>query len=808
VFRSLLRAPAFTVTVVVTLGLGIGVVTAGFSLLNWLLLRPLPGIVDGERLAVVAFNDTVRGGVPRLAPVAPAQVPDLSRDLSAVAGLASYTGSTFTVGTGDTAIQVRGEYVMPAYFRVLGTGPRLGRLLADQDDLPGAEPVAVIGHDLWVTLFKRDTAVVGRRLVVNTETFTVMGVAPAGFGGVSGPGAAALWIPNATYLRTIRVHAEVINWTPSLRLYWFVARVSPGATFQQAEAELDARGRHLLGKGLRADRGVGLPVTRRAQTVDLLRLVMGVTGVVLLVACANVAGLVLLRGIQQWGASAVRAVFGAGVGDLVRLQLLESVLLALGGGILGVAISWLAVAQFRGKVLLRGLPPLDGITLDLRVLLFAACAASVPALLCALAPVPLALRVAPMDAVRAASRTVAGWGRRFRVALTVLQLAVSLALVAGAMLLVRTVRNLTRVELGFDPRGVALVDVQPARRGYQGQRLQAYYADFLEQLRALPGMESASLSSNVPLSGGGAFTEITHHGADGVAVSQWAALATVSPDYFRTLGITLVRGRSFTETEFVVPSKDRPPLLVVNQALARRLFGAADPLGKAVTVGPDPRTMEVVGVVPDTRWNTLGTATAAWEGEFQVFQLFHVTTSPGGHVLVRASGQPPAAMHASLQRIAVSLDRQVPVVAPRMLNDNLVTYLGTRVLLIRVLIWLAGLGLAIAAVGVYGLVAYRVASRTRELGIRLALGASSAQLVVLVLRESAGLAVLGTLTGIPAVAGLGRVLRSLLHGVDPLDLPSLLMAVATLFTVVLLAAWIPARRAARLPPMIALRTDC
>lgn len=805
-FRSLRRAPGFVAAAVLTLALGIGVTTAGFSLINALLLRPLPGIVDGGRLAVVQFDDTVLGGSQRSVAVSPAQLRDLTEGLSAVTGLASYVGSVMNVGTTDTAVQVRMEYIMPRYFALLGTRPALGRLLTDEDDRAGAPQVAVIGHDLWATLYHRDPAVIGKRLRISTETFTVVGVTPMGFGGISGPRAAGLWIPSETFVSTVRVFSDVINWTPFLRHYQFVMRPASGASLERAEAELAARGQHVLGKRLRSIRGAGLPSFWRERTVDTLRLIMGVTGVVLLLACANVAGLVLVRGLHRWGEAAMRKVLGASIADLARRQLIESLVLAAGGTLLGLGIATLAVRAFRGAVLVRGLAPLDAIPLDARVALFAAGAAVVAAVIAGLAPLSLVAQVTAMDAIRGAARAITRPGRRLRQAFTVLQFAVSLALLAGAALLFRTLRTLAGVELGFDPNGVAMVEVQPARRGYQGARLEAYYIDLLDRLRAEPGIESVALASFVPFSGNSVFQEVSHHAADGATASSWAALSTVSPDYFRVLRVPMVRGRSFTGAEFVARSKERPPVVVINQALAGRLFGDANPVGKLVVGNPDPRPFEVVGVVAESRWNTLGEVRQAWEGGPHVYRLYHTTTSPGGQVIVR-SREPSGRLLATVQRVAAALDRSVPVANARMLEDNIAEYLAPRRLLFKVLTWLAVLGLAIAAVGLYGVVAYGVTSRTRELGIRMALGARSGRVLTSVLREGCGLAALGVVAGVLPALILGRVLASSLVGVSALDPAALLAAAGTLFATALLASWIPARRAAGLQPASALRLD-
>ncbi len=804
--RSLSRSPGFTATALLTLTLGVGVVTAAFSVLNALFLRPLPGIPEADRLAVVRFEDTVLAGSPRAAAVTPARFAELSRDLTSVVGLAAYSGADLTVGAGDTAVAAHIEFVTPKYFTILGTSPQVGRLFTNEDDLPGSPAsVAVIGHGIWTSLFHRDPMVVGKSLTVNTETFTVVGVAPAGFGGVSGPGSAALWIPSGTLPSVYRVFGEVVGFTPHLTYWQFVTGVSPGHSFEQAEAELDARGRHVLGKRLHAVRGAGLSSIFREQTVEAVRLILGVTAAVLLLACANVASLVLLRGLHQSGEAAMRKVLGAGVADLVRQRLLETLLLGVGGSILGLGFVRLVLGAFRGATLVRGAPALEAISIDHRVAVFTVAVSILAAVLSGLVSVPVALRVTPADAVRAGARVTAR-GRRSRNALTALQLGTSLALVVGTLLLVKTLRNLGRVELGFEPLGVGMVEVQPASVGYQGSRLQAYYLQLLDRLASLPGIDAVSLASRVPFSGTSAFTELTHRRADGGTVTQWTALATVSPDYFRTMRIPLVRGRSFTDEEFTRPGLHRSALVVVNQALARRLFGDADPIGRLVTYRGDPRPAQVIGVAADARWNTLLEPQAAWEGGPQVYQLFHASTSPGGPVAFKANGIPLGHALVTVRGAAIELDRSVPVSEARTLESNLAQYLGPRRLLLKTLGWLSALALGLAAVGLYGVVAYGVASRSKDLSIRIALGAPARRVHLLILREAAGLAGLGVIIGIPLAVALGRAIAARLYGVTAVDPASLALAIAVLLAAALAAGWAPAQRAARIDPMTELRS--
>lgn len=806
--RSLGGAPGFAATAVLTLGLGIGSTTAGFSLINALFLRPLPGIVDGDRLAVVQFVDTVLGGSQRYLAVSPSQFTDLTRGLSATAGLASYVAGTLNVGTTDTAVQVQVEYVMPRYFALLGTRPALGRLLTEDDDHPvGAPPVAVIGDELWATLFHRDPDVIGKGLRISTESFVVVGVTPAGFGGISGPGAAQLWIPSGAFVSTVRAYSEVINWTPVLRRYQFVMRPARGASIGQAEAELATQAQHVLGKRMLLIRGAGLPGLRREQAVDTVRLIMGVAGIVLLVALANVVGLILLRGLHQRDQAAMRRVLGAGLADLARRPLLESLLLGAAGALVGLGIARLAMQVFRRAVLVRGLAPLDVVPFDGRVVVFTVGVSALAAGIASVAPLTLVARVSAMDAVRGAGRAVSRSGRRLRQGFTVLQFAASLALLVGAALLFRTLRTLSNVDLGFDPRGVAMVEVQPASWGHQGNQLQTYYVDLLERLRAARAIESAALASNAPFSGSGAFGELSHHAADGTRTFSWAAVATVSPDYFRTLRIPVVRGRSFTEAEFVATSEKRPAVVVINQALAERLFGDGDPVGKFVVSNTDPRPAEIVGVVADSRWMTLGEVRQAWEGGPQVYRLYHTTTSPGGLVIVRSREPPGGRALIALQRVAAELDRSVPVVSPRTLDDNIARYLSPRRLLFKLLGWLSAAGLLIAAVGLYGVVAYGVTVRMREFGIRMALGAPYRRVLMSVLREGGSLAVLGVLAGIVPALILSRVLASVLVGVSQVDPFALLVSVGTIVGAALLASWIPARRAAAMQPASALRSD-
>jgi predicted permease len=811
--RALLRAPGFTVAAVFTLALGIGASTAGFSLLNWLLIRPVPGVHDGSSLADVWFGIHRGDGGVTVSRVSYEQHAGILSRVPALSGLAGRQGLSVSLGAGDAVPRrVSVEFVMAAYFEVLGVLPRLGRLLAPDDDaLPDGVRVAVISHRLWRDWFGGRADVLGQILRVNALSFTVIGVAPQGFHGTERLGDTDLWLPGRTY-------ADVSHYAPASKArfspgyYEFVARLRPGSDFAQADAQLRVAVPQVA--QLNAEwteqseevtakifPGIGLFALGRDQVVRPLQLVMGIVVLVLLIACANVANLLLLRGVGRRGETAVRIALGAGSSRLIRLHLAESLILSALGAAAGVLVALWLNGLFEGTQFQRA--EIGDVQLDWRVAAFAAAAALAAAGLVALAPALSARRTDVAATLKDSAATQVARAP-LRGGLAVLQLAGSLTLVVGALLMGRTLAGLARVELGFEPTGVVAFTIQPRDVGYDAARTRAYYRELLSRVEALPGVEHATLAENVP------FVCCSHTLLVGTAGSDASARVevysnTVGPEYFRVLGIPLLAGQGFTRAEVLPDSGAALPPTVLSLGLARRLFGAADPLGKLVELPqyrePSMR-LQVVGVAGDSRWNDL---------EREVPLFMYLPLGYQGRVdyaaLLVRSPVPTTNLSDAVARTARALNASLPLSEPRTILAGLAHELSTRRLLLKLLGVLAGVTVVLAGVGLYGLVSYGVTLRTREFGIRMALGAERRRILATAMRGGLRLAAVGVGLGLAGAVALTRLVRAWLFGVQPLDPPSLVVAATVLALTALLASWLPARRATKVDPMVALRTE-
>lgn len=772
--RGLLRSPGFTAAAVLTLALGIGAATAGFSLLNWLLLRPVPGVRGGASLAEVWFGVHRADGGVRVSFVSYDQHAAIVRGVPALSGLAGRQRLSVSLGAAAAAPRlVAVEFVMPSYFEVLGVLPQLGRgLVLDDDASPDGVRVAVISDRLWRGWFGRRPDVLGRLVRVNALSFTVIGVAPPGFHGTERLGDADLWLPGRTY-------ADVSHLPPASKAqsaaaggpgyYEFVARLRPGSDFAQADAQLQAAVRRAAqlspqwtekfeGVTARVFPGVGLFALGRDQVVRPLRLVMGIVGIVVLVlviACANVANLLLVRGAGRRGATAVRIALGASPLRLARLHLAESLVLSALGAAAGIVLALWLTGLFEGTQL-QQIGEIRDVGLDWRVAAFAVAAALTAAGLVALAPAFGAAGTHVSATLKDSAATQVARAP-LRGGLAVLQLSASLTLVVGALLFGRTLGNLTAVELGFEPTGVVSFNVEPSSVGYDSARARAYYRELLARVEAVPGVEHATLAENVPFVCCSQILRVGRAGAESATQVEVLANA-VGPGYFEVLGIPLLLGRGFVRSETLPDSAPEFPPTVLSLGLARRLFGAADPLGKFVELpqyrAPSLR-LQVIGVAGDSRWDDL-------EREVPLFMYL-----PQGYqgpvdraaLLVR-SRAPVADLSAAITRAARSLDANLPLSEPTPILVGISRQLSPRRLLLKLLGALAAVTVLLAGVGLYGLVSYGVTLRTREFGIRLALGAERRGILATAMRGGLRLAVVGVVLGLAGAAALTRLVRA------------------------------------------------
>ncbi len=818
--RTLMRAPAFTTVVVLTLALGIGANTAIFSLINEVLLRPLP-IEDPDRVLRVYTSDFSSGVYGT------SSYPDYVdfRDQSdAIADLAAFAFSgPVNLSVGETAERVPSVLVSGNYFRVLGVAPAAGRLFLPDDDITvGAHPVAVISFGTWQRRFGGDPAAVGRSIAINGNPFTVVGVLPEKFTGVQVGSFPEVWLPITMYGQALPFFAgRPILDARGGRWLYTVGRLEPGATVAQSQTEVSAIMARLAEEYPRTNLGTlqqpdaPRPMTvlsahdavlgggQRGDAVGRARLLMVIVGFVLLIACANVANILVARAGRRQREIAVRLAIGAGRGRLVRQLLTESVVLGVAGGAAGIALAFAL-----GRLLIPlGLPTaLQGsldvpqVALDGRVLTFALIVSVLTGFLFGALPALQSTKPTLVPALKDSNNTVPDARRRYgiRDALVVLQVAASLVLLIGAGLFVRSTIAAYRTELGFDINGVLLASVDPGRQQMSQDQGEAFYRNLLDGVRTLPGVQAASLAMNIPVQAAGSRSTFTPEGYDAEEGEDLELnFNVVTPGFFEALGVPLIRGRAFTTSD----DADAPPVLLVNREAAERFWPGQDPVGKRMQNTANGPWIEVVGVVATGRYRNVREDPLPY-----VYVPLSQFYQPTMTLAVRTMSE-PAALLPSVRSEVRRLDATMPLFGVETLEDHLDAALSQERSTATMISALGALALLIAAVGIYGVMSYTVSQRTQELGIRTALGARSTDVLSLMLGHGFRLALAGVIVGTVASLALSRLVTGFVVGVSPTD-PLTFVGVAMLLTVVaLLASLIPARRAARVDPMKALRYE-
>ncbi len=790
--RVLLRAPGFTLVAALTLALGIGANASIFSLVNGLVLKPPAGIQAPERMVQVARSYESAPRWDNFSWPAMQLIRDEARSLSGVAG---YSDRVFVLGRGADTEQLSGQLVTGDYFEVLGVRPYLGRLLQPADDVePGAHPVVVLSHGLWLRRFGGDPDVVGRTVPLGAEPYEVVGVTPPGFAGARTLGAPpALWVPTMQHPGFGGGELPFDMWSASW--IYLVGRLADGVSFEQAEASMDVvSGRLREASTTNSDmlvlleRGVGLAPGDRRQAEQISLILLLIVGLVLLLTCTNVANLSLARAAGRRAEVGVRVALGAGRARLARQLAVESALLALLATVLAVPIVLVA-----GDFLPAVFPYAVTVSLaaDARVFGFLVIVGVAAALLFGLAPAWALTRRGPIDAFRAGASTAGRARTRLRDALVVSQLALSLGLVAAAALLGRSVLNAGSADAGFQPRGLtaAFVDLAPTGRYDDEDAARRLFDDLVRAAEALPEARAATIASQTPLAGGHSRRTVRPEGRDDVAFE--AELTIVGPRYFETMGIDVVRGRPLGSLD------DEPePVVVVNQALADMFWPGEDAVGKRLDGDPGWR---VVGVAADVQMRSL--RSAANPGVY--YPLAHAY-SP--RMVVHVASEPARPVAATtLRDMVAALDPELPVGAVVDLHEAMIASMAeTRTIGLLVGAF-ALLALTLAVVGLYGLVSYGAAQRVREIGIRIALGAEPGSLVRLVLARGVAISMLGIVVGLGVAYALGQALQSLLFEVAAADVATFAGAALLLVATAALGAWLPARRAGRVDPTLSLR---
>jgi predicted permease len=792
--RQLLKSPGFTLVAVVGLALGIGANVALFSVVNSVLLRPLP-YHEPDRLVRLASTDQehnlIRVGFSL------SRFLDVLQRQEVFSDLALSAGNAFTLtGRGADPEQVVGLHASAALLPTLGLQPSIGRNFSPDEDRRGGPRVALISRQMWRQRFNGDASVLGQALMLDGAPYAIIGVLPEA--ATAFPlNHYQLWVPRppeASYLQSLEGGG-----------YWFqaIARLKRGVSLERARAAM-----HVIAAGYRAAHPGNVDAPSTIELMPLLEdavgaqresylLIFGAVACVLLIACANVANLLLARFAGRRWEIAARFALGASRGDVVRQLVSESMLLAVLGGAAGLLLAqWAlrALAAFGADLI----PRAAEISIDPVALGFTLFATLVTGLLIGLLPAMQASAVNVLEALKKSGPGSTGSGRRLRGGLLVVEVSLSLVLLIAAGLLLTSFARLQRVDPGFEPEGVFTARIALPRH-YSRTRLIEFYEQFYQRLATLPGASSAALSDLVPLTGDQPPTVVAVAGRPIPPLSErpYANRHLVSPHYFSTLRIPLRAGRDFDERD----NTRVPQVVVINETFARRLFPHEDPIGRTLVTGMAQQQAQVVGVVADIRGENLN-APPGPEYFLPALQRPETLTN----VLVR-SNLPPAAVAPLVREALRTIDADLPLMQPEALTTRIAQTVANRKLALMLLSAFAALALVLATLGVYSVMAHLVAFRTSEIGLRMALGASPNAVMHMVLGHAGRLTLVGIMFGIAGALVVSRLMRQALFEVDPADPLIYLVLSVTLLLVAQCASFFPARRATRIDPLIALRTE-
>ena len=794
--RQLLKSPGFTLIAVIGLGLGIGANVALFSVVNAIFLRPLPYKDPGRLVRLTSTEEAynlrrVGFSYPRYLEVQQRQ--QVFSDLALSAGNAL----TMT-GRGDPE-QVIALHASASLLPILGLEPQFGRNFSAAEDRPGGEAVALVSHGMWRERFNSDPSIVGQAITLNGAPYTVIGVLPEAASAFP-LNQIRIWVPRPAEVPYL-VPAQLNNGG-----YFFqvIARLRPGVSLEQARDAMN-----VIAAGYRTTYPAHVDAPSTLEVLPLLEdavgeqrrsylLLFGAVGCVLLIACANIANLLLARFAARRKEIAARFALGATRARVVRQLVTESMIVALLGGGAGL----LAAQWALGAVVALGadlIPRAVEIAIDPTALVFSLLVSLAAGLAIGLLPGLQAAKVNVNEALKEASRGSTGTGHRLRGGLLVAEVALSLVLLVAAGLLLASFARLQRVEPGFNPDGVFTAQLGLPPQAYDRERLVAFYERLYQRLATLPGSSSAALTDRVPLTGAQTPAPVAVQGRTLPPMSERpsANRHLVSPKYFSTLGIPIRAGRDFDERD----SARVPHVVIINETFARRHFPGEDPIGRTLITGMGQLPSQIVGIVGDVRGQALNTPPDA---EYFLPALQRPETFT--NILVRTNIS-PAAMAPAVREALRAVDPDIPLLQPQALSARIAETIADRRLALLLLAAFAGLALVIASLGVYSVMAHLVAFRTSEIGIRMALGASPSTVMRMVLGQGRRLTLAGLGLGIGGAFVVARLMRQTLYEVNPGD-PLIYVAVAvTLLVVAEFAAWLPARRATRIDPVVALRSE-
>jgi len=799
--RGLLKHPGFTAIVVITLALGIGASTAIFSVVDNVLLRRLP-YRNAEN--IVAIQELNREG--KRSQVTSANFLDWRAQNTVFEHLAAIRTTTSNLALSDHAERIDLAQTNANFFDVFGVTPQYGRLFIPQDEQAGHDSVVVVSDTLWQRRFGSDPSLVGKPITLDGRNFTVIGIAPPGF---QYPDKTELWVPPLRLVPELYLNQDVTQ-TRGMGYLAAIALLKPGVTLPQAAAEMETittrlRQQYPDTNNRRFNRVVSLHEHLIGDTNKVLWLLLGAVTFVLLIGCANVANLLLASGASRQKEMAIRTALGASRWRVMRQLFTESTILALTGGAAGLLIAFWGLAAIT-KLLPADFPRLNEIHLDLRVLAFTFAASVLTGILFGLAPALQISRADVQESIRETGRGTAGSRRqsRFRQALIVCEVALSVVLLAGAGLLFRSFLRLQSVNTGFVSEQVLTARLTPSGTNFTNQAdFVKFYSKVLEKLSAVPGVHDAGLINTLPLDTGPT-TGFRVEGRPVTTRDKWPMVnyRTVTPNYFRAMGIPVLQGRAYTERD----DTNAPNVMIVNQQTVREIFPDENPIGKRITFGSvdqnrQPIWFEIVGVVANVRSLELREESQA-EIYFSSLQDYW----PAMSLVVRSTVE-PSSLAASVRQVVNDVDKSVPVSQVKTM-DRVVSESITQP---RFNLFLLGLfstvAMLLSAAGIYGVTAYTVSQRTHELGIRLALGAQVSDVLKMILGQGMAVIGVGLVLGLVAAFGLMRLLRSLLFGVGENDPLTFVAITLVLLIVALIACYIPARRATKVDPLEALRAE-
>ena len=794
--RNLLKRPGFSAIAIITLALGIGANSAIFSAINALLLKPLP-IPNQDRVVAIWDKNPSRGVDHN--EVAFANYLDWRAQSHSFDQLALERWWSTNLTGGDMPERIQGFLVSSNFFDVVGVKPVQGRNFLPNENEPGKDGVAIIAYSLWQRRFGSDPAIVNKTITTNGIARTVIGVLPEGF---NYPKGAEIYSP-------IAMTPELIK-SRNNHSYYVIGRLKDSVTLQSAQADIDTITARLATQY--PDTNVGLGATVYPIVADTTRIystamwiMMAAVGFVLLIACANVANLTLARAGARQKEMALRAALGASRWRIVRQLLVECMIIALFGGAAGIVVAYWGIDLLRAANPGDAAKYADGwknFGLNYQVLAFTFGLSLLSGFIFGLAPAWQASKPNVNDALKEGGRNVSAGSHRLRSVLVVSEIALSLMLLIGAGLFMRSFAALLKSDPGFNPEGVLTANLNlPIAKYKQETERAAFYSDLVQRVKVLPGVQSAAVVNYIPLGGANSSDDFLVEGAPEPKAGQEneGRYRVCSPGYFQTMGISILKGRSFTDQD----KAGSLPVVIVNETLARKYWPSGDALGKRIRFyGPLERApwMEIVGIVQDVKHELNSPVTPE-------YYLPHAQDSWNAMVLVARTTVDPGSMAAPIRQQVLAIDKEQPVFDVKTMQEVRATSISVYSIGSVTMTIFAIVALLLAAVGIYGVMAFAVSQRIQEIGIRMALGARALDVLKLILRNGMFLAVLGTAIGLGGAFALTRFMSSLLFGVSPTDIATFALVTSGLLLVALFACYLPARRATKVDPLVALRYE-